>query len=65
VGFSLLLFSLILFFIVILAVFIGKQRGSDNPYEDLSIDEWNCPDCGFLVQVGDRCIYCGYTKDNQ
>jgi len=65
VGFSLLLFLLILFFIVILAVFIGKQNSSDNPYEDLSIDEWNCPDCGFLVQVGDRCIYCGYTKDNQ
>jgi len=65
VGFSLLLFLLILLFIVILAVFIGKQNSSDNSYEDLSIDEWNCPDCGFLVQVGDKCIYCGYTKDNQ
>jgi len=32
VGFS-LLFLLILFFIVILAVFIGKQNSSDNPYE--------------------------------
>ena len=50
---------------VILAVFIGKQNSRDNPYEDLSIDEWNCPECGFLVQVGDRCIYCGYNKDNQ
>ena len=64
-GFSLLLFSLILFFIVILAVFIGKQKSSDDAYEDLLIDEWNCPECGFLVQLGERCIYCGYTKDNQ
>jgi len=65
VGFSLLLFSLILFFIVILAVFIGKQRSRDYPDEDLAIDEWNCPECGFFVQAGDRCIYCGYIKDNQ
>jgi len=65
VGFSLLLFSLILFFIIILAVFIGKQKSNYNPYENLSIDEWNCPECGFLVQVGDKCIYCGYNKDNQ
>ena len=64
-GFSLLLFSLILFFIVILAVFIGKHKSNDNPYDDLSIDEWTCPECGFLVQAGDRCIYCGYAKDNQ
>ena len=64
-GFLLLLFSLIFFFIVILAVFIGKQNSSNNPYENLTIDEWNCPDCGFLVQAGDSCIYCGYTKDNQ
>ncbi|HIB74229.1 MAG TPA: hypothetical protein EYM74_04020 [Candidatus Marinimicrobia bacterium] len=64
-GFSLLLFSLILFLIVILAVFIGRQKSNDDPYEDLSIDEWNCPECGFLVQAGDECIYCGYTKDKQ
>ena len=37
-GFSLLLFSLILFFIVIVAVFIGKQKSSDDIYEDLLID---------------------------
>jgi len=65
VGFSLLLFSLILFFIVILAVFIGKQKNNDDPYQDLSIDEWNCPECGFFVQVGNKCIYCGYIQDNQ
>ena len=64
-GFLLLLFSLILFFMIILAVFIGKQKSSDDTYGDLLIDEWNCPECGFLVQVGERCIYCGYTKDNQ
>jgi rubrerythrin len=65
VGFSLLLFSLILFFIVILAAFVGKQKNNDDPYEGLSIDEWNCPECGFFVQAGNRCIYCDYTKDNQ
>ena len=34
-GFSLLLFSLILFFIVILAAFIGKQKNNDDPYTGL------------------------------
>ena len=40
-GFSLLLFSLILFFIVILAAFIGKQKNNDDPYEE---DEWGIID---------------------
>ena len=63
-GFSLLLFSLLLFLIIIFAVFISIQKSKNDPYEDLSIEEWNCPECGFLVQAGDKCIYCGYTKDN-
>ena len=63
-GFSLILFLLLLFLIIIFAVFISIQKSKNDPYEDLSIVEWNCPECGFLVQAGDKCIYCGYTKDN-
>ncbi|MFL3028242.1 MAG: hypothetical protein ACJZ1O_08135 [Candidatus Neomarinimicrobiota bacterium] len=62
-GFSLLLISIIIIFFIIVAVLVGVQRIKDDPYKDLSLDEWNCPECGFLVQVGEICIYCGYDKN--
>ena len=62
-GFSLLLISIIIIFFIIVAVLVGVQRIKDDPYKDLSLDEWNCPECGFLVQVGEICIYCGYNKN--
>ena len=43
---------------------VSVQRLKEDPYKDLSIDEWNCPECGFLIQVGNSCIYCGYNKNN-
>jgi rubrerythrin len=39
----------------------GKNKKEDT-YTDLDTDEWNCPECGFLVQAGDKCIYCGTEK---
>ena len=62
-GFSLLLISIIIIFFIIVAVLVGVQKIKDDPYKDLSLDEWNCPECGFLVQVGEICIYCGYDKN--
>ena len=62
-GFSLLLISIIIIFFIIVAVLVGVQRIKDDPYKDLSLDEWNCPECGFLVQIGEICIYCGYDKN--
>lgn len=32
----------------------------DEREEDLS--EWTCPTCGFHVQMGTECIYCGTKK---
>ena len=64
-GYSLLLILLIIFIFIIIAILIGAQGLKHDPYEDLSIDEWNCPECGFLVQVGKKCIYCGYNYNTK
>ena len=45
-----------------MAVLVAVQKLKDDPYKDLSLDEWKCPECGFLIQVGDKCIYCGYNQ---
>ena len=61
-GFSLLLISVIISFIIIIAILVSVQKLNDDPYEDLQMDEWACPECEFLVQAGNECIYCGYKK---
>ena len=61
--------GLYLFFIfAILAVVFGiiiyvtgKNKREDT-YTDLETDEWDCPECGFHVQVGSKCIYCDTSK---
>tara|TARA_B100000945_G_scaffold120752_1_gene96031 strand:- start:151 stop:312 length:162 start_codon:yes stop_codon:yes gene_type:complete len=50
VGFSLLLISVIISFIIIIAILVSIQKLNDDPYEDLQMDEWTCPECEFLVQ---------------
>ena len=58
--------SLLLFLIfVALIAFIAKIATSNfknDTYTDINTDEWNCPSCGFLVQVGDHCIYCNTKR---
>ena len=58
--------SLLLFLIfVALIAFIAKIATSNfknDTYTDINTDEWNCPSCGFLVQVGDNCIYCNTKR---
>jgi len=61
-GYTLLLISIIITFFIIVAVLVAVQKLKDDPYKDLSLDEWKCPECGFLIQVGDKCIYCGYNQ---
>ena len=61
-GFSLLLISLIILLIIIVAILVSVQKLKDDPYKDLPMDEWNCPECGFMVQAGNECIYCRYKK---
>lgn len=36
-----------------------QGRGEENG-DDLT--EWDCPRCGFHVQMGTQCIYCGWRK---
>jgi len=65
VGYSLLFISIIIIIFIIMVVLVGVQRLKNDPYKDLSLDEWNCPECGFLVQVGSKCIYCGYIHNSK
>ncbi|MEC9274100.1 MAG: hypothetical protein VX680_05370 [Candidatus Neomarinimicrobiota bacterium] len=64
-GYSLLFISIIIIIFIIMVVLVGVQRLKNDPYKDLSLDEWNCPECGFLVQVGSKCIYCGYIHNSK
>ncbi len=50
--------------ILVLAYFIllGYQsylRNREEPEVDEGDVEWDCPDCGFHVQAGPTCVYCG------
>lgn len=38
----------------------GGERRDEEPDEGL--ESWTCPSCGFQVQLGTACIYCGETK---
>ena len=48
---------------MIIAILVSVQKINDDPYEDLQMDEWTCPECEFLVKAGNECIYCGYKKN--
>ncbi|MEE9162392.1 MAG: hypothetical protein V3U35_05410 [Candidatus Neomarinimicrobiota bacterium] len=41
---------------------VGYQsylHNRDEPEVEEWDEEWDCPDCGFHVQAGPTCIYCG------
>ena len=61
-GLSLYLLGIILTLFILFAVLIGRSD-ENKTYENLDIEEWDCPECGFHVQVGDVCIYCNKKKD--
>ena len=46
--------------LVFLAV-LKKSSPEDNENSD-DLEEWDCPSCGFRVQLGKECIYCGEKK---
>ncbi len=57
-----------LFFFVII-IFLGgvfhwslKREPTEGKLEESDLEEWNCPSCGFTVQMGTECIYCGERK---
>jgi hypothetical protein len=56
----------IIFSVIILSIFfILKTQKSINqliPKDDESLlSEWDCPECGFHIQLGNSCTYC-YTQ---
>lgn len=55
---SLILISLGLIFIAVLKH--STNTSSTDNEDDLA--EWICPTCGFHVQLGIKCIYCGEKK---
>lgn len=38
------------------------RNNLDRPEDTGGLEEWDCPDCGFHVQLGESCIYCGAGK---
>ena len=60
-GLSLYFLGLIVIFFIVFAVLIARSH-NNKTYENLDIDEWDCPVCGFHIQAGDKCIYCNEKK---
>ena len=61
-GLYIILIFLIFFAMIGITLYVTGKNKKEDTYTDLDTDEWNCPECGFLVQVGDQCIYCGTEK---
>ena len=61
-GASLYLLIIIIFIFVGVAILIARSNRAEDTYYDLETDAWDCPECGFHVQAGDTCIYCGEEK---
>ena len=52
----------VLFLFLALVAMIAQSNNSEKYYSDLDIDEWDCHECGYHVQVGNICIYCNAKK---
>ncbi|MBT3479281.1 MAG: hypothetical protein HOA15_03205 [Candidatus Marinimicrobia bacterium] len=63
-GASLFLLFLLIAIFIGVAALIARSNRSEDAYNDLETDEWDCPECGFHVQVGDTCIYCSARKSS-
>jgi len=55
------IFSILAIVFGIIIYVTGKNK-PENTYTDLETEEWDCPECGFHVQAGDKCIYCDTSK---
>ncbi len=61
-GLSLYFLVIIIILFGVVAVLIARAH-NNNSYENLNLEEWDCPTCGFHVQAGNTCIYCNENKD--
>ena len=58
-----LLLFLIIFFIFTILLLLVAIKGSNNIiYDEIEIEEWECPECTFNVQAGNICPYCDTKK---
>ncbi|MFQ6676167.1 MAG: hypothetical protein ACE5LH_07455 [Fidelibacterota bacterium] len=62
---TILTVALIILAILAAVVFVWilrrtRETGEEEEEDDLT--EWDCPRCGFHVQMGMECIYCGERR---
>ena len=61
-GISLYVIFIMIFIFIGIVTMIARSNSSEKFYSDLEVEEWDCHECGFHVQVGDVCIYCDAKK---
>ncbi|MEE9166211.1 MAG: hypothetical protein V3U24_01910 [Candidatus Neomarinimicrobiota bacterium] len=44
---------------------ILKHPSEEAGENEADLSEWICPTCGFHVQMGTECIYCGEKKPDE
>ena len=54
------LFLILAYFV--LAAYRSYQRNRLEPEDESWDEEWDCPECGFHVQAGTSCVYCGTSR---
>jgi len=59
---SIFLFSSLI--IIILVLYYQREEYISSENDENSLSEWDCPDCGFHVQMGVSCTYCYTQKPN-
>ena len=61
-GISLYVIFVMIFIFIGIVTMIARSNSSEKFYSDLEVEEWDCHECGFHVQVGNTCIYCNAIK---
>ena len=58
-----IIFSVMITGFIILGILVLLFQGRNNISNEIKddLEEWDCPLCGFHIQMGEICTYC-YTK---
>ncbi len=59
---SLYLLGFIIIIFIFFAILIARSSHNSTIYKDIDINEWDCSECGFHIQAGNKCIYCNSNK---